>query len=50
MLLQGAYEVDAALVLRAKLDVDDGRLVLPNKDEVYGSIEGTIAHFKKHLA
>jgi NADH-quinone oxidoreductase subunit D len=28
------------------INVDDGRLVLPNKDEVYGSIEGTIAHFK----
>lgn len=28
------------------INVDDGRLVLPTKDEVYGSIEGTIAHFK----
>ncbi len=28
------------------INVDDGRLVLPAKDEVYGSIEGTIAHFK----
>ena len=28
------------------VNVDDGRIVLPAKDEVYGSIEGTIAHFK----
>ncbi|MSP71181.1 MAG: NADH-quinone oxidoreductase subunit D [Myxococcales bacterium] len=28
------------------INVDDGRLVLPAKDEVYHSIEGTIAHFK----
>jgi NADH-quinone oxidoreductase subunit D len=28
------------------INVDDARLVLPTKDEVYGSIEGTIAHFK----
>lgn len=28
------------------INVDDPRLVMPDKDEVYGSIEGTIQHFK----
>jgi NADH-quinone oxidoreductase subunit D len=28
------------------VNLEDGRLLLPPKDEVYGSIEGTIAHFK----
>jgi NADH-quinone oxidoreductase subunit D len=31
---------------RARSTVDDPRVVLPPKDEVYTTIEGTIQHFK----
>ncbi len=46
---QSARIIDQALDMMADegpIQVDDPRIVLPPKDEVYNSIEGTIQHFK----
>ncbi|MEM1030465.1 MAG: NADH-quinone oxidoreductase subunit D [Myxococcota bacterium] len=46
---QSARIIDQALEMMADdgpVNVDDPRIVLPPKDEVYNTIEGTIQHFK----
>ncbi len=44
--LEGPHGEPASVEVRGPINVDDPRIILPPKSEVYSTIEGTIQHFK----